>query len=257
MTRLRNTLTPYIITGRDAHLLQLPQSFHAIQALELLSVHAPLGVLPLQTANPLTLAVGRGQINAATSISERIEFPMLMKQILQEGLARSFEISDTWLWLSLCAAEATAALEDESTKRPANLTSARDLAEALMASDSHEIWHRSLETRDAVEVMGRLAVCDRLARLGRVHDALGRMNSAMEMATQEPNLDLVESLVEELKYYLGRVEAIDMRYDALVCEPPSCCMAQCLTRPLPSDHFVRVEGDLDDLADLSANPPTM
>ena len=231
---MRNTLTPYIVAGRDTHLLQLPLSFHAIQALELLSVHAPLGVLPLQTANPLTLAVGRGQINAATRISESIAFPMVMKRILQEGVARSFEMTDTWLWLSLCAAEANIALEDESTKRPASLTAARDLAEALMASESHELWQRSLDTRDAVEVLGRLALCDRLARLGRVHDALGRMNSAMEVATQEPNLDLVESLVEELKYYLGRVEAIDMRYDALICEPSLTARLRVLTRLFPA-----------------------
>ncbi len=215
-TNLRTTLTPYIISLRDTIMLQLPESFLALKALDLLLTHAPLGALPLQLINPRLIGVAAGQSLAATHISESLAFPMLFKQINRGHCIGAWDSTDVWLYISLRAAEASIALEAEVTKRPAGLSEARDLAEAMMAAENADTWRRGLEVRDPAEALGKLAVCDRLARLGQVHDGIARIRGAMDAAAAEPNLDLVEAVVEELKYHSGRLEAIDSRFDALL-----------------------------------------
>jgi len=132
-------------------------------------------------------------------------------------LAGFWETIDVWTYLSLCATEASMALEDEVPKRPAQLNMVRDHVDRLMSGENVEIWRRGME-RDPTDALSRLAICDKLARLAQVHDGLSRTRGALEAAASEPNLNLAEAVVEELKYYTARMEVIDSRFDALIGE---------------------------------------
>ena len=215
---LRTALLPHITCVRDEIMLQLPGSFHALQALDILAMHAPLGALPLQLVNPRSLGVARGQILSINSISESLRFGNLFKTMIFSQVAYAWDLGDAWLYMSLRADEASGTLEDEVTRRPVSLSEVRDVAEAMMANENAGIWMGGLESQDYAGVLGKLAVCDRLARLGQAHDGLSRIREALDAAATEPNLDLVEAVIEELKYYGSRLEAIDSRFEAIVSE---------------------------------------
>jgi hypothetical protein len=216
ITNIRNALTPFIILLRDRVLVQLPTSFHAVQALELLSIHAPLGILPLQLTDPRSIAMARGQHVALAGIATKLNFSAFFKNILR-GIPRDpWDQADCWLWLCVCCLDASVALEDEGIRRPASLQDARGLVENFLDPSSEHHWRMALESIDVSEVLGRLAVCDRLARLAEVHDSLERLRQALETAAQEPLFDAVEAITEELKYSFQRIEALDQRHDVIL-----------------------------------------
>ena len=255
MTSLRSILTSHITSLRAAIMLQLPVSFHALQALDLLAIHAPLGVLPLQLVKPTSLGIARGQIHASSIISESLAYASLFKQFRNSGIFHTWESADAWLYLSLRANEASSALEDEVTKRPATLNEARDLAEAMMTGANTEVWRSGLDGHDPAGVLGRLAICDRLARLGQVHDGIARIRGTMDAAAAEPNLDIVEAVVEELKYHSGRLEAIDGRFEAIVGE--KIAELPTFTNDIASNHRTGYWGHLFKLACLSEDTTTL
>jgi hypothetical protein len=210
---------PYITLLRDRVLVQLPSSFSAIQALELFSLHAPLGVLPLQDCDPRSLGVARGQHVAMSSISISLNFPGLIKTVATPQHPLSpWECSEAWLWFAMCCLEASIVLEDEVIRRPASLQAARELVDGFLDPSASHFWRMGLESKDPAELIGRLCVADRLSRLGEIHDSLERLRHALETAAQEPHFDPVDAIIEDLKYFARRLERLDQLHDAVLGE---------------------------------------
>lgn len=222
LTTLRTTLQPHIITLRDEILLTLPESFTALQCLDLLAVHAPLGVLPVQLANPRSLAVARGQIQAACHTSETLKFLTMLRHMRQVSRYKgavghqAVDEADYWLWISLVANTAGLVLEDESIKKPTHLQEAREYVDEYWGDDWHEIWSAGLHLFSPAQLIGRLSACDRVIRLTEVIDSALRIRGSLDAAATEPNYDLVGSTIEELKYLTERLDAIDARHDAIM-----------------------------------------
>ena len=220
---IRATLTPYIVFLRDSMLLSLPQSFIAIQALNLLCVHAPLGVLPVQMTNPRSLAVARGQVFAASQIGAGLKFSSMVRHMTQVSRLHGgsdhmrWEMADNWLYLSTCVAEAALALEEEVVKRPESLPEARELIEDFWASNNVAgIWSTGLHVLSPPELVGRLALCDRIARLSEIIDSCLRIRTNLDTAACEPAFDIVRAIGEELKYLTERLDAIDTKHDSIM-----------------------------------------
>jgi hypothetical protein len=206
---LRTALAPYIYHLRDTVLLHLTPNFQALQGLDLLILHAPLGVLPLQLADPRHLAVARGQVNAIKVIAESLSFDVLFRTVIQGGLSYAFNQSDIWLYLGMVAMQGEMALQDETCNKPAALVDARHIAEGFLADT--QLWHAAL---DVPEVIGKLSVCDRLIRLDDVHNTLMRIQQALEGARS--GKDMVSDIVYEFEQHCSQTKALTERHDALL-----------------------------------------
>jgi hypothetical protein len=215
---LRHSLTPFILSLRDTTLLQLPADLHALHALEILALHAPLGILPLQATNPRTLHPARGQVLASNAIAHYCAFPNLIRSMSHLSISNRFDMTDVYLNLNLCANEASLNLENEATIKPTNLAEARDGAEGLTSGNSFALWTMGAERQHPAEMVGRLAACDRVLRVAEVHDAVARLRGAIEAAANEPTFDVVGTVTEELKFFAQRMESLDQRHDGIMGE---------------------------------------
>lgn len=212
--RLRDELAPVI-----SHLLQLvlahqTSSFHAIQALEVLSLHVPFApALPLQLTDPRTLAPARGLIGAACNISDMLNFNALVNSPIEH-----WPNPDYWLWLGVRIGEAQMALEDERPRKPALLSEARASAMELIAPDKEGLWTSVSFAEDSAELLGKLTVCDRLARLDELHDSLGRLRVVVDTASNVPNYNAVQGILDEVDHFGHRIAAVDKRHDDVLGE---------------------------------------
>ncbi|ORX37820.1 hypothetical protein BD324DRAFT_623449 [Kockovaella imperatae] len=213
---MRSTLSPIINTLRDDVMIQLPRSVHAAQALEMLSLHAPLGVLPIKSVNPRTLSVARGQASSGMLIISSLDYPTKVRNsTAYDTMTGGFHVDEVWTWMSLCAAEAGMALENESPPRPQSLDEARDLAERYLSPDRLDMW-KSTNSVPVSNLIGRLSVCDRLCRIGAVHDAYGSLRGALDVAAADTTFDLVTHVNHQVQDLTQRFEEMDRRHDAIM-----------------------------------------
>ena len=219
--RLREVLTPYVYALRDAVLQQLPQSFTTLQALELLSVHAPFGVLPLDSTRLSSLVLNRGTIASASSVSAEINAGAMIRSLFRLGNLQTWMATDTWTYLSSCAAEAANKLEDEISRAPTNLADARNLAEVFYDPEDLEIWRKGVGIVDEADFVGRLHVCDKMLRTAEVLDSLSRSRAILENAAKDVNFDATEAIDVEFKYAFSRLEDLDRKHDAIYGASPS------------------------------------
>jgi hypothetical protein len=213
--RLREVLTPYIYALRDAVLLQVPQSFTTLQALELLAVHAPFGVLPLNSTRLSSLVLSRGTIASAVAVSTEVNAGAMIRSLLRLGNIHTWMATDTWTYLSMCAAEAAYKLEDEIARAPANLADARNLAEMFYDPEDLEIWRNGVGITDEADFVGRLHVCDKLLRTAEVLDSLSRSRAILDNAAKDVNFEATEAMEVEFKYAFARLEDLDRKHDAI------------------------------------------
>ena len=219
---LRHKITPYLLFLRDNVLLTLPQSFHAVQALEMMATHGPLGVMPTQLVNPRLLAVARGQVAAAVHISGLLRYISLVRQSLRVAryngwrLIDSVETSDLWLWLDVVVSQARLTLDDETVERPEHLPEARNVVNELFAGDYQEMWRSALQNVDPTELLGRLAVSERIIRLSEVIDCIIRIRGAFEAACADWSYDVVGVISEELRYISQRLDDLDVKHDSIM-----------------------------------------
>jgi hypothetical protein len=225
--RLRDTLTPYIYALRDAVVQQLPQSFTTLQALELLAVHAPYGILPLDSTRLSSIALARGSILAASAVATALNVSLMVRTMGQMGTFHRWMATDTWTWLSTCAAEAAYKLEDEVAKAPPSLADARNIVEAMIDPDDLEIWRKAVTIVDEADYVGRLNVCDKLLRTAEVLDSLARSRNILETASKDPNFDATEAMEAEFKYAFARLESLDQKHEAIY----SKCTNHCTSEP--------------------------
>ncbi|WVQ96117.1 hypothetical protein IAU59_003219 [Kwoniella sp. CBS 9459] len=217
---LRASLTPYIGHLRDRILLRLPRSFPALQALDLLAIHCPLGILPHQHANLRTLAVARGQTVTIGHLMEAVQFNELVDTVLAgPGPAFAFECTDVWLWFGLVADRATVALEDLHPTRPDDLYKARRIVAEFSddyAERSSEFWQDGIRRGDYAALVGRLGICDKIARLDDVLSTLQRIKGALDTSSTDPTFDPVREIVGEFEGYDKRMEEIDRKHDLIM-----------------------------------------
>lgn len=222
LSALRSTLQPHILALRDEVLLTLPPTFTALQCLDLLAVHAPLGILPVQMVTLRNLAIARGQLGASKQIAETLQFNTLVRHMRQVSRYNgtighlSWEETDNWLWLCLIANEACLVLENEAITKPTCLQEAREYVDEYWGDNYHEIWSAALHVMSPAPLVGRLAICDRITRLTEVIDCALRIRSLLETAAADPNFDVIGSTTEEMKYLTDRLEAIDAKHDAIL-----------------------------------------
>ncbi|OCF37136.1 hypothetical protein I316_01043 [Kwoniella heveanensis BCC8398] len=216
--RLRASLSPYIIHLRASVLLQLPRSFHALQALEMLAIHCPLGILPLQQANLRTLSVARGQTVIISHMADAVEFDALVESVFAgPGPAFAFECTDVWLWLGLIADRASITLEDIHPTRPDDLYKARRIVDEFSDyGERSDFWQDGIRRGDYAALVGRLGVCDRVARLDDVLSTLQRLKGALDTSSTDPTFDPVRKIVNEFEGFDKRMEEIDRRHDLIM-----------------------------------------
>ncbi|WVF68579.1 hypothetical protein IAT40_003348 [Kwoniella sp. CBS 6097] len=216
--KLRTSLTPYITHLRDDVLLQLPRSFPALQALDLLAFHCPLGILPLQQANLRTLAVARGQTVVMGHIMEAVQFNELVESVFAgPGPAFAFECTDIWLWAGLIADRSSIALEDLHPERPDDLYKARRIVDEFSDyAERSDFWQDGIRRGDFAILVGRLGVCDKIARLDDVLATLQRIKGALVTSTTDSSFDPVREIVSEFEGFDKRMEEIDRRHDLIM-----------------------------------------
>lgn len=219
---IRETLTPYIYALRDAVLQQLPQSFTTLQALELFAVHAPYGILPLDSTRLSSLTFNRGTTHAAAGVSAEIGAGLMIRTMSRIGHLHSWLSSDTWTWLSICATEAYCKFEDEVAKAPASLHEARTVADVFYESSNLEVWAKGVEIADEADFTGRLYICDRVLQLAEVLESLARSRGHVETVAKDPTFDATAATLAEFKYSISRLEALDSKFHTIYSESPCC-----------------------------------
>nr|ODN95589.1 hypothetical protein L204_04130 [Cryptococcus depauperatus CBS 7855] len=215
----RNTLNPYIYQRRDMLLLRHPHTFFALQFLELFITHCPFGILPLHPTNLQNLSVAKGLTAAAKNISKQLQFDKLIGQLLAgPGIRHNFLCGDLWLWLALIGAEAAAMLEESNPRKPARLTEARRVVEIFFTSTDKGIslWQESLGTEMMAVLIGKLALCDKIARLEEVLDGMARIRGVLEHSASDPSVDPVAGVLTEFEEYTRRTEQLDKRHDMMM-----------------------------------------
>lgn len=216
--RLREALAPAIQNLQHNVLAHQPSSFHAIQAFELLAMHAPFSpVLPFQIADPTSLGPARGVVGVALSIANTLNFNALVN-----GPLERWPNPDFWLWLGLRAAEAQMAFEEERPRKPPLLGEARALTWALTLPENDQQWLSAASIDNPAELLGKLAISDRLARLDELHDTYSRIRGVLETVTNVANFAATQAITEELEFYDSRLLEIDGRHDKVICTF-SCC----------------------------------
>lgn len=215
---LRLRLAPHIMRLRSAVMLHIPESFSALQALDLLAVHAPLGALPLQLVDPGETGLPRGQRLAASRIADTLQFANLFKILALDHITNLFNTPDIWLHMCFVADEGSVALGDEVPKRPDGFEKAVEVAVTMLLSANEGIWRDGLRPGSITALLGKLLTCSRLGRLREVYNGMAEMSSALGRAAREPDSDLVGLVTAQLRLSAANLEATDSRVDNLIGE---------------------------------------
>lgn len=213
--RLRDTLTPYIYALRDAVLQQLPCTFATLQALEIMSVHAPYGVLPLDTTSLTSLALAKGAVQAAATMAVELQAGLMIRTMSRVGHVHTWLATDTWTWLSCCAAEANMRVEDETPRMPTSMADARAIVDLFYDRDDLDVWRQGVSLVDEAEFTGRLYMCDRLLHLAETLQFAVRCRAAIEQAAKDINFDMTAAIDAEFQYNSARLNELEKKFQAI------------------------------------------
>jgi hypothetical protein len=169
-----------LAAGVDAYcgLLYLSQSpaVAGIQALDLLANFAPLGVLPCRSVSTQTAVVARGHIANALCLSRSI------------GLDINTQ-SDIWTWLSVCATSAMYKLEDWAYC---------DCPEIFEAQTMSEVMLGMVPISDQPEYLAQSTLCEKIARLAIVFEALASFKHALQGSIENIFYDAQSMIAKSL-----------------------------------------------------------
>lgn len=216
--RIREILTPYIYVLRDTVIQELPQDFHTLQALELLAVHAPFGILPFDSTRLTSLTLNRGTITVASAVAVELGAGLMVRSMLRMGHLHAWLATDVWTWLSTCAAEAYSKFENEVSRSPPSLGEAKSIAGIFYEDAEFELWRKAVGIADEADFIGRLYVCDRVLQLAEVLESLARSRDIVEAVAQDPTFDATAATLAEFKYSISRLEALDNKFHAIYSE---------------------------------------
>jgi hypothetical protein len=174
--RLRDDLA----AGVDAYcgLLYLSQApeVAAVQALDLLANFAPLGVLPCRSVSAQTIVVARGHIANALCLSRSIGLDINTR-------------SDVWTWLSVCATTAMYKLEDWACCGCSEIFEAQTLSDIMIGM---------VLTYDQPEYLAQITLCERIARLAIVFEALASFKHALQSSIDNVFYDAQSEITKSL-----------------------------------------------------------
>ena len=241
---LRKTLSRYISAWRDRVSAALPSSLSALQAMELLSSHAPLGALPWDSINYRTMLVAQGQVAGASAILVSADSPV-PTPAPDGDVDRLWHSDATWLWLSLIMTEARIALEadEQYVSTPSRLAVAGALARRFVCQDLHYLWTMRTDEAGLARLLGKLSICDGLLRVELAHECLKRIRSALEALLWNPIYDMVSEIEQVFQYDEERQNSIAADYDAVAGEFAGETVAQCFRKAshqsLPPSSYCR------------------
>jgi hypothetical protein len=228
LARLCDELALTISQEREAIFLQVPISLSTIQALEILSAFAPLGVLPGQRAQPSSIVRARGQAVVAQSVAHAIQLDAQVREAISIGVDPAWRSVAVWVWLSVQATEATMALEEESIVAPGSLAEAAGVAEKLVPL--------AAKHPDDPAVLAKLALCEGLLRLAVVHEAV----SAFQVATQDTQISSMinksESIAQTRTSAHEKFDGLIDRFDTLTGACRFSIVAHWTQAPLSPPH---------------------
>lgn len=211
MRRIRDQLGDVVTTLLLLMLAHRPDSFYAIQALEICSLYAPFApALPYLLTDPRTLAQGCGIVEASRQISEALNFSSLVLQCRFEPWGNP----DFWLWAGVRVAEAQSVLEAARPRKPADLASARAGVDPVWKNDS--LWAAAAVGDSPVENLGKLTVCDRLYRADDLHNSLQRLYSILDAVVRDPSHSPVPLILHEVEAFNAKMIAQDQRHDHIL-----------------------------------------
>lgn len=211
MRRIRDQMGDVVTTLLLMMLSHRPESFYAIQALEIFSLYAPFApALPYLLTDPRTLAQGKGIVEASRQISEALNFSSLVLQCRFEPWGNP----DFWLWAGVRVAEAQSVLEAARPRKPADLASARSGVDPVWNNDS--LWAAAAVGDSPVENLGKLSVCDRLYRADDLHNTLQRLYSILDLVVRDPSHSPVPMILLEVEDFNGKMNAQDQRHDQIL-----------------------------------------
>ena len=181
-----------------------------------------LGTLPWELVDYGSLSVSRGQLGSASAIQSALGSPLFRPQPGVDPLV-VFETPDTWLWLSLVAADARMALEDDPQylKFPEKLAEAKELVSTFLQNDSAHFWNSGNSSggeSDTAILIGKLSVCDRVMRLGLAHEISRGLRGALEALVSEPFYDYLQEISRLLDVFVVQQDIIQSQYDVTACE---------------------------------------
>lgn len=210
---LREELVPHILKHEHFVLAKQTPCFYAIQALEVLTFHAPFSpALPYTPTDLRLLGPSRGLLGAALNISASVNFDNLVNSSRLERR----DNPDFWLWLGIRATEAQMALEDVAPRKPALLAEARAGCDPLMLPENEQVWNSAGGIDDPSELLGKLTLCDRLARLDELHNTITRVRQILEIVTEIPNFPAAAAIENEIRSYRKLRAAIAQRHDRVI-----------------------------------------
>jgi hypothetical protein len=153
-------------------------------------------------------------VTIATSILDRLDIETSCSSF---SLSSRWESPETWLLLGIRAAEARSVLEDKLPRKPRSLAHARGIASMFTAPENSMLWSIH-DPSEAPAVLGRLAICDQLARLEELIDALTRLRGILEKAAETPGFEATGPVTEQFRAFDRRLEELDERHDDILGE---------------------------------------
>lgn len=213
MCRIRDTLGEVLTTLLMLMLSHRPESFYAIQALEVFSLHAPFApALPFQLTDPRTLSIGRGIIDASRHISESLNFASLVLECRFEPWGNP----DFWLYAGVRVAEAQSVLENVRPRKPQELAAAKKGVDPVWKNDA--LWIAAASGDNPVENLGKLSVCDRLYQADELLDSMMRIYSIQDAVVRDPSHSPIPLILHEVETFAAKMVAQDQRHDHILRE---------------------------------------
>ena len=213
---VRSKLVPIIHELRAEVLFALPTSTATVQALEMLSFHVPTGVLPCEAGDLSQMSVGRGQVQSALSIYASLHGSLHVYRP-EMDIYNHWDSQETWLWLNLVAAQAQLAIEEEYPRGlPPLLSEASALVERFLDPEVRDLWLRATSDYNVAELVGRLAICDRIVRLCQTHDTMSQLFGGLDTLAVNAFYDQSAAVTMMLEHLIERQRALESRHDGIL-----------------------------------------
>lgn len=111
-------------------------------------------------------------------------------------------------------------LEESNPQKPIQLAEARRITESFFkfTDEGACLWQERLGRAEITVLVGRLALCDKIARLEEVLDGMARIRGVLEHSASDPTVDPVRGILAEFEEYTKKTDEIDRRHEAMICK---------------------------------------
>ena len=208
-----DSLATAAIYLRDLLLLRLRTSHHGGMALELLTLHAPFGLLPGQ-------AVDQSHVDVLRSI------PVILKHasktrleharaIMAGPLIDAFNSSDVWTWISLCEIEASRCNPTyHATRPPDTLQPTAKLCDTFLSQ--LDLW-----LGDRSRLLGKLFLCERVLLLHIEVDCYLKTRDMVKQVISGSTMDVLESVTSVVRSAIQACDDVEHRIQVVLGSSPA------------------------------------